>query len=244
MNENPLLKIGKLSVLYDQIAALKGIDAQVYQNEIIALVGSNGAGKSTLMNTVMGLVKARSGSIQFKNKEILGCPPYQIVDSGITLIPEGRKIFPDQTVEDNLSLGAYSKRRSWSREETRKRKEKYYEFFPILKQRKDQMAGTLSGGEQQMLAIARGLMSDPELLMLDEPSLGLAPILQQGVFKTLKALKEQKRSLFLVEQMAWAALEICDRAYIMQTGNIVKEGRGEVLLQDGKLLEAYLGKRS
>jgi branched-chain amino acid transport system ATP-binding protein len=204
--ENTLLKIINLEVSYNQIHALKGVNAQIFPNEVVVLVGSNGAGKSTLLNTIIGLVKAQKGEIYFKGKEILGLKSYEIVSLGITLIPEGRKVFPDQTVDENLSLGAYSKRRIWKKAEIKKRRESFFAMFPILKQRKDQMAGTLSGGEQQMLALARGLMSGPDMLMVDEPSLGLAPILQKEVFKALQQLRSQGKTIFLVEQMAWAAL--------------------------------------
>ena len=168
----------------------------------------------------------------------------QIINMGITLIPEGRKVFPDQSVEDNLSLGGYSQRRSWKKAGILKKKCELYELFPILNERRKQLAGTLSGGEQQMLALARGLMSKPDLLMLDEPSLGLAPILVKEMFNIVQLLKSQNKTIFLVEQMAWMALEICDRAYIIQTGAIVKEGSGDDLLKDSKLLEAYLGRKN
>jgi branched-chain amino acid transport system ATP-binding protein len=245
MNDrSPLLAIQNLKVSYGRVSALKGIDLQVFSNEIVALVGSNGAGKSTLLNTIIGLVSAQSGSVEFKENEITGLPPYRIINRGITLIPEGRRVFPDQNVDDNLLLGAYSLRGSKRKEEVARKKSELYKMFPILEKRKKQLAGTLSGGEQQMLALARGLMSDPDLLMLDEPSLGLAPILVEGMFEAIKQLKKQKKTIFLVEQMAWMALEICDRAYVLQTGNIIREGTGEELLRDSQLLEAYLGRRS
>jgi branched-chain amino acid transport system ATP-binding protein len=240
---SPLLAVRNLQVSYHNVHALKGIAVEIYPQEIVALVGSNGAGKSTLMHTIMGLVKAQAGSITFQDQEISGLSPYRIVRRGITLIPEGRKVFPDHSVEDNLHLGAYSRRRWWNKEDLTQKKDELYALFPILRERRHQLAGTLSGGEQQMLAFARGLMSEPDLLLLDEPSLGLAPLLVRELFHILQVLKSRQETIFLVEQMAWMALEACDRAYVIQTGTVVRAGRGSDLLRDSKLLEAYLGKQ-
>jgi branched-chain amino acid transport system ATP-binding protein len=233
-----MLKINDLNVFFGGIHALKGISFDVPKGKIITLIGANGAGKSTTLRSICGLIKPRGGKIKFDNKEITNIPTDKIVKKGIALIPEGRKIFPNLTVQENLSLGAFART---DKNETAKDLEWIYELFPRVKERLWQKGGTLSGGEQQMLAVARGLMSRPKLLMLDEPSLGLAPLLVKEIFDIIKRIHREGMTVLLVEQNAFAALKIADYAYVLETGKVVLQGTGEELLQDERVKKAYLG---
>lgn len=233
-----MLKINDLNVFFGGIHALKGISFDVPKGKIITLIGANGAGKSTTLRSICGLIKPRGGKIKFDNKEITNIPTDKIVKKGIALIPEGRKIFPNLTVQENLSLGAFART---DKNETAKDLEWVYELFPRVKERLWQKGGTLSGGEQQMLAVARGLMSRPKLLMLDEPSLGLAPLLVKEIFDIIKRIHREGMTVLLVEQNAFAALKIADYAYVLETGKVVLQGTGEELLQDERVKKAYLG---
>lgn len=233
-----ILEIKGLVVSYGGIEAVKGIDLTVEQGKIVTLIGSNGAGKSTTLKTIAGLVKPKSGSITFQGEPLLGKSTDQIVSRGVTLVPEGRRVFPNLTVEENLRIGAYLRKES-----IRDDLDRVYALFPRLKEREWQMAGTLSGGEQQMLAVGRALMSRPKLLMLDEPSLGLAPLVVQGIFDIIRTVNEQGVTVLLIEQNANMALKIADYAYVLETGNITKSGTGAELLADESIKEAYLGKK-
>jgi branched-chain amino acid transport system ATP-binding protein len=233
-----LLKVENLNTYYGDVQVLRDISFRVNEGGITVIVGSNGAGKTTTLRSIAGLIRPRSGTIKFLEQEICGLPSYEIVRRGISLIPEGRMLFTRLTVLENLRLGAIIPEAKKVREETLKW---IYELFPVLKERKDQTAGTLSGGEQQLLAIARGLMSRPKLLMLDEPSLGLAPKLVFKMFNLLKEINEQGVTILLVEQNVWQALELADRGYVLETGRIVLEGSGKELLQNPLVKKAYLG---
>jgi branched-chain amino acid transport system ATP-binding protein len=233
-----LLKVDNVDVHYGGIHAVKNISLEARRGELTALIGANGAGKTTTLKAICGLQHPTRGSIVFDGRDITGSKPNENVGRGLVLCPEGRQIFPDLSVDENLDLGAYQRRdRSGIREDLKK----MHDMFPILKERASQMAGTLSGGEQQMLAIARALMARPKLLMLDEPSLGLAPLLIARIFNTLKELKSQHVTLLLVEQNARQALEIADWAYVLETGKIVKYGPAKDLANDPQIMEAYLG---
>lgn len=234
-----MLKINDLQVFYGGIHALKGISLQVPENKIVTLVGANGAGKSTLLRAVSNLVPVASGNITFKNQDITGKPTVSIVRSGITMVPEGRRIFANLSVLENLKMGAYARKDKAGIEADI---DKMYELFPRLKERSWQVAGTLSGGEQQMLAIARALMSRPQLLMMDEPSLGLAPLLVKEVFRIIKNIHSQGMTILLIEQNATAALKIADYGYVLETGTIVMEGPGRELADNQDVRQAYLGK--
>lgn len=233
-----MLKINNLNVFFGGIHALKGISFDVPIGKVITLIGANGAGKSTTLRTVCGLIKPREGKIKFDNKELTNVPTNKIVQQGIALIPEGRKIFPNLTVQENLNLGAFSRT---DNNEIKKDLAWVYELFPRIKERLWQKGGTLSGGEQQMLAISRGLMSRPKLLMMDEPSLGLAPLLVKEIFDIIKQIHQEGMTVLLVEQNAFAALKIADYAYVLETGKVVLQGTGEELLQDERVKKAYLG---
>jgi branched-chain amino acid transport system ATP-binding protein len=233
-----MLSIEKLNVLYDKVQVLWDVSFHVNESEVVTLLGSNGAGKSTTVKTIQGLLKPRSGSIKLFDARIDGIPAYKIVGEGIALVPEGREIFPKMSVLENLVLGAYVPR---ARETQNDTLEWVFSLFPTLAERKKQLAGTMSGGEQQMLAIARALMSKPKLLMLDEPSLGLAPVVVLQVFEIIKKLKEERVTVLLVEQNVHHALEISDRAYIMEKGQIILEGKGSDLLNNHYVRQAYLG---
>jgi branched-chain amino acid transport system ATP-binding protein len=233
-----MLKINNLNVFFGGIHALKGISFDVPVGKVITLIGANGAGKSTTLRAICGLIKPQEGKIKFNNKEITGASTDKIVKRGIALIPEGRKIFPNLTVQENLSLGAFARD---DKKEVTKDLEWVYELFPRVKERLWQKGGTLSGGEQQMLAVARGLMSRPKLLMLDEPSLGLAPLLVKEIFDIIKRIHREGMTVLLVEQNAFAALKIADYAYVLETGKVVLEGTGEELLKDEGVKKAYLG---
>jgi len=233
-----MLEIRGLNVSYERVQVLWDISFNIEEGEVVTLLGSNGAGKSTTVKTIQGLLNPGSGSIRFMNRSIDGLPAYKIVEEGIALVPEGREIFPKMSVLENLILGAYVSR---AREVQKDCLEWVFNLFPTLEERKEQLAGTMSGGEQQMLAIARALMSKPKLLMLDEPSLGLAPVIVLQVFDIIKKLKEESVTVLLVEQNVHHALEISDRAYIMEKGRIILEGKGSDLINNHYVREAYLG---
>lgn len=233
-----MLVVTELNVGYGEIQVLWDISFNVNRGEVVAILGPNGAGKTTTLKTIAGLLKPIRGSIIFQGSHIEGLPPYKIVDMGIALVPEGRRLFPYMTVYENLELGAYTKRATEKFHDTL---EWIYSLFPILKERKDQLAGTLSGGEQQMLAIARALMSRPTLLMMDEPSLGLAPKVVADVFKTIKNLNEEGVTILLVEQNVKKALEVSHRAYVIEGGRIVLSGGSDKLMADERVKRTYLG---
>jgi branched-chain amino acid transport system ATP-binding protein len=234
-----MLEIKDLQVYYGGIHALKGITMQVPENKIVTLVGANGAGKSTTLRAISNLVSPSAGKISFQGEDITGKKTVDIVKKGITLVPEGRRIFANLTVLENLQMGAYARN---DKDGIQDDMNKVYETFPRLKEREWQVAGTLSGGEQQMLAIGRALMSRPKLIMMDEPSLGLAPILVQEVFRIIQRINEQGMTILLIEQNATAALEIADYGYVLETGNIVLEGPGPELANKEEVRRAYLGK--
>lgn len=237
-SDDILFKISDLEVSYGSIAAIKGISLEVRKGEIVTILGSNGAGKTTTMRAISRLLKAASGSIMFKGHELTRLPAHKVVALGISHSPEGRRVFNILSVEENLMLGAYTKRRvdpeilKW-----------VYDLFPRLQERKSQLAGTLSGGEQQMLAIGRALMSKPELLLLDEPSLGIAPILVKAIFSQIRKIAEKGVTVLLVEQNARAALKLANRGYVLEVGKIVFSGPSEELLNSKRIQEAYLGKQ-
>lgn len=233
-----MLKVENLQVFYGAIHALQGISFNLEKGEIVALIGANGAGKSTALNTISGILRPREGAVAFEDQEIHQVPPQDIVRKGVIQVPEGRKIFSRMTVTENLEMGAYthSDRAVISRD-----MESVFERFPRLRDRRNQLGGTLSGGEQQMLAIGRGLMAHPTLLLLDEPSMGLSPILVEIIFDIIQDINEHGTSILLVEQNAQMALAIADRAYVLETGKIVMQGTGDDLLKDPSVIEAYLG---
>lgn len=233
-----MLKVSDLVVSYGGIEALKGIDIEVKKGEIVTLVGANGAGKSTLLRSIVGLVKPKGGSITYEGKGILGEKSQNIVTKGITLVPEGRRVFSNLTVLENIKLGAYFRKDTKGIEEDI---QWVYSLFPRLKERSWQLAGTLSGGEQQMLAVGRALMSNPKLLMMDEPSLGLAPLIVKDIFNIIKTIREKGVTILLIEQNANVALKIADRGYVMETGKITIEGSGKALLENEDIKKAYLG---
>ena len=233
-----MLKIQDLRVSYGGIHALRGIDLEVPDGKIVTLIGANGAGKSTTLRTITGLVKAEGGSIQWNGEELLGKSIDKIVSAGIAMSPEGRRVFADLTVLENLRIGAYLRR---DKDGIAKDLKRVYELFPRLEERSWQLAGTLSGGEQQMLAVGRALMSRPKLMMLDEPSLGLAPLVVQDIFSIIREINRQGMTVLLIEQNANMALKIADLAYVLETGRITMSGTGAELLADEKVKEAYLG---
>jgi branched-chain amino acid transport system ATP-binding protein len=234
-----LLEINDLKVSYGKIQAIKGISLNIKAGEIVTLVGANGAGKTTLLKTISGILKPAAGVIKFDGKDIQGIAPHNRVLEGLCQAPEGRGIFPGMTVLENLEMGKYA-RKDW-KSELSEDIERIYTLFPRLKERQSQAGGTLSGGEQQMLSIGRALMSRPRLLLLDEPSMGLAPMFIQQIFKIIREIQSQGVSILLVEQNAAQALSCANRAYILETGNIVKEGAGKDLLNDEAIKKAYLG---
>jgi len=233
-----MLKVDNLVVHYGAITALRGITFEVNQGEIITLIGSNGAGKTTTLHAISNIIKKTSGSVSFSGADITSMPPDQIVKSGLVQVPEGRRIFANLTVRENLDMGAYTRK---DHAGIHADLEKVYALFPRLKERIKQIAGTLSGGEQQMLAIGRALMASPKLILLDEPSMGLAPILVDEIFHIIKTINAAGTTVLLVEQNAFKALGIATRAYILETGAIVKSGPGAELLKDDSVREAYLG---
>ncbi len=233
-----MLNIENLHVYYGGISALKGICLEVPEGKIVALIGANGAGKSTTLRTISGLVKPREGRITFEGKDIVGVPAYQIVEMGISMVPEGRRVFANLTVLENLLVGAHARQDAGG---VKKDLDWVFELFPILKERASQSGGTLSGGEQQMLAIGRALMSRPRLLLMDEPSLGLAPFLVREVFRTIQQLHAEGRTMLLVEQNARAVLRIADHGYVLETGEIVLQGTARELVHNDNVRRAYLG---
>ncbi len=235
-----MLTVKSVHTYYGNIHALKGVSLHVGNGELVTLIGANGAGKSTLVNTVCGLIQPKKGKIEFQGHPIQDLPPESIVQKGIALVPEGRQIFATLTVEANLQMGGYIHRRK--REQVQEDMDRMLERFPILRQRREQLAGTLSGGEQQMLAISRALMSRPQLLVLDEPSMGLAPLVTREIFKIIQELREEGRTILLIEQNARAALQIADRGYVLETGKVVLQGEGAMLLEHREVQRAYLGK--
>lgn len=233
-----MLKVDNLQVYYGAIHALKGVSFHLEKGEIVALIGANGAGKSTVLNTISGILRPREGSVEFEGQAIHTVPPQEIVRKGVVQVPEGRKIFSRMTVAENLEMGAYTHS---DRIEINKSMEAVFARFSRLRERRNQLGGTLSGGEQQMLAIGRGLMAHPALLLLDEPSMGLSPILVEQIFDIIQDINEQGTSILLVEQNAQMALAIADRAYVLETGKIVMQGTGDELLKDPRVIKAYLG---
>ncbi|MBQ8075415.1 MAG: ABC transporter ATP-binding protein [Oscillospiraceae bacterium] len=231
-----ILKVNSINVYYGNIHAIKDISFEVNEGEIVTLIGANGAGKSSALNTITGLLRSKTGSIEFNGENISHTPAYRIVSKGLALVPEGRRIFQQMTVKENLDMGAYTGKDGFE-----KKLEEVYTQFPRLKEREKQVAGTLSGGEQQMLAMGRALMSSPKLLMLDEPSMGLAPILVEQIFDIISALHKKGTTILLVEQNAQAALAVADRGYVLETGKIVTTGTGDELLNSPAIKKAYLG---
>ncbi|MCI7676000.1 MAG: ABC transporter ATP-binding protein [Phascolarctobacterium sp.] len=235
-----MLKVNDLVVSYGGIEALKGISLEVPDGKIVTLIGANGAGKSTLLRSIIGLVKPDSGSITYGEKQLIGLNSQQIVENGITLVPEGRRVFPNLTVLENLQIGAYLRN---DKDGIAKDIRWIYDLFPRLEERSWQMAGTLSGGEQQMLAVGRALMSRPKVLMMDEPSLGLAPLIIKDIFNIIQEINRQGMTILLIEQNANMALKIADIAYVLETGRITMTGSGKELLENPEIKAAYLGKK-
>jgi len=233
-----MLSIQSLHVSYGAIHALKGISISLSEGEIVALIGANGAGKSTTLNAISGILKPDSGEVIFDNEEITQATTVEIVQKGIIQVPEGRKIFARMTVKENLEMGGYSLS---NKDKLRENISRVFEIFPRLKERRKQLGGTLSGGEQQMLAMGRGLMADPRLLLLDEPSMGLAPLLVEQIFNTIARIKNEGVSILLVEQNAQMALAISDHAYVLETGKVVLEGSSDSLMENKMVKQAYLG---
>ena len=233
-----MLKVTDLQVYYGVIQALKGISFEVNEGEVIALIGANGAGKTTILHTVTGLITQKAGKIEFEGKDISHTPAYKIVAEGMAHVPEGRRVFAELSVYDNLMMGAYTRK---DKKEIAETLAMVYKRFPRLEERKKQMAGTLSGGEQQMLAMGRALMSKPKIILMDEPSMGLSPIFVNEIFEIIKAVSASGTTVLLVEQNAKKALSIADRAYVLETGNIILEGDAKVLMNDERVKKAYLG---
>ena len=233
-----MLKVTDLNVYYGAIHALKGISFDQQEGEIVTLIGANGAGKSTLLNTISGILHAKFGKVEYLGEDISNEAPQMIVQKGIVHVPEGRKIFAKMTVLENLEMGAYT---VTDRQQIEEKMEAMFERFPVLRDRKRQLGGTLSGGEQQMLAMARGLMANPKLILLDEPSMGLAPVLVEQIFDIIQDINQQGTSVLLVEQNAHMALSIADRAYVLETGKIVLSGNAGDVMNDPEVISAYLG---
>ncbi|KOP70925.1 ABC transporter ATP-binding protein [Cytobacillus solani] len=235
-----MLKVSGIHAFYGNIQVLKNIDLQVEEGSIVTILGANGAGKTTMMKTVAGLLKPQQGKIEFLGEDVTGLRPDQLLRKGIALVPEGRQILAGMTVMENLEMGAYHRKDN----EIGQDLEKVLERFPILKEREKQLGGTLSGGQQQMLAIARAILSRPKLLLLDEPSMGLAPLIVADIFKIIKEINEAGTTVLLVEQNARQALKISDYGYVMEIGKIVADGKAKDLLNDPRIMEAYLGRKS
>ena len=233
-----MLEVKDLEVYYGVIQAIKGVSFQVNQGEVIALIGANGAGKTTILHTVTGLLSPKRGSVVFEGKEITKVPAHKIVSMGMAHVPEGRRVFAELSVYENLKMGAYTRK---DKKEIEESLANVYKRFPRLEERKNQMAGTLSGGEQQMLAMGRALMSKPKIILMDEPSMGLSPIMVNEIFDIIRAVSESGTTVLLVEQNAKKALSIADRAYVLETGNIVLDGKAEDLLENDSIKKAYLG---
>jgi branched-chain amino acid transport system ATP-binding protein len=236
-----LLEVENLHTYYGHVQALRGISLTVDEGEIATLIGANGAGKSTTLRTISGLLRPQEGRVVFQGQELNDVPAYEIVYRGISQAPEGRAVFATLTTNENLNMGAYSL--GGDKEAIEENRQRVFKLFPRLEERKNQIAGTLSGGEQQMLAIGRALMARPKLLMLDEPSLGLAPMLVKAIFQTIREINEQGVTILLVEQNARAALRLADKGYVLETGNIVLEGTAEELMRDERVRKAYLGEQ-
>lgn len=233
-----MLEIKDLEVCYGVIRAIKGVSFEVNQGEVIALIGANGAGKTTILHTITGLIPAKSGSILFEGKDLTKTPAHKIVSMGMAHVPEGRRVFAQLSVLENLKLGAYTRK---DKAEITKSLQTVYERFPRLEERKNQVAGTLSGGEQQMLAMGRALMSNPRIILMDEPSMGLSPLLVSEIFDIIKVISESGTTVLLVEQNAKKALSIADRAYVLETGNITLSGKASDLINNDSVKKAYLG---
>jgi branched-chain amino acid transport system ATP-binding protein len=238
MKETPLLRVRDVTAFYGDFLALAGLTFEVYDGEVVALLGSNGAGKTTLLRVISGLLKTRAGTVHFQGRDITNLAPDAIVELGIAHVPEGRQLFAEMTVEENLLLGSHIRR---SRVRRRANLEKFYAMFPVLGERRKQMSGTLSGGEQQMLAISRALMSEPRLLLLDEPSLGLSPIVTEQMLAIVKSIAGPTLAVVIVEQKVIDGLEISSRGYVIEDGRLVTKGSAEELIRDPKIREAYLG---
>jgi branched-chain amino acid transport system ATP-binding protein len=234
-----MLRLNSVNVSYGAIQAVRDVSLEVPKGEVVTIIGANGAGKSTLLKSIVGLEPVSKGQVFFDGEDITSTPAHRRTGLGVALSPEGRGVFSDQSVRDNLLLGAYSRKSDAAR--TEQKIEHFFELFPRLRERQEQFAGTLSGGEQQMLAIARALMSEPKLLLLDEPSLGLAPLIIKDIFNTIRSLRETGLTILLVEQMANQALAVADHAYVLETGRITHQGKGSDLLNDPKVRAAYLG---
>lgn len=237
-----MLKVRNLESGYDGLRVLKGISMHIFGGEIVAIIGANGAGKTTLLNTLAGLIKPMSGSVILKDTDITGNRPEEIVFQSCALVPEGRKLFPTMTVRENLTLGAYSLYKKGLKTKVKEGFDLVFSLFPKLSEREDQLAGTMSGGEQQMLAIGRALMSFPELIMLDEPSMGLAPLIIKDIFNSIVHLRKEGKTILVVEQNAKAILKIADRGYVLETGSLILEGTGADLLNNKDVQRAYIGK--
>jgi len=234
-----MLRLNSVNVSYGAIQAVRGVSIEVPKGEVVTIIGANGAGKSTLLKSIVGLEPVTNGQVFLDGQDITSTPAHRRTGMGVALSPEGRGVFSDQSVRDNLLLGAYSKRANAA--QTEQKIEHFFGLFPRLRERQEQAAGTMSGGEQQMLAIARALMSEPKLLLLDEPSLGLAPLIIKDIFNTIRTLRETGLTILLVEQMANQALAVADHAYVLETGRITHQGKGSDLLNDPKVRAAYLG---
>lgn len=232
-----ILKVENINVYYGSIHAIKGVSFEVREGEIVTLIGANGAGKSTTLNTVSGLLRSHGGSVSFLGNSLSRVPPHKIVEQGLAQVPEGRRIFLQMTVQENLEMGAYTQPNAGVTGDL----ERVYRLFPRLKERRRQIAGTLSGGEQQMLAMGRALMSHPKLLMLDEPSMGLAPILVEQIFDIIRSMNQEGTTILLVEQNARMALSLADRGYVLETGKVVTDGTGRELMESPAIKKAYLG---
>ncbi|OPY60959.1 MAG: High-affinity branched-chain amino acid transport ATP-binding protein LivF [Syntrophorhabdaceae bacterium PtaU1.Bin034] len=240
-----MLEVHDLQVHYGRVQALKGVSLTINQGEIVVVIGPNGAGKSTTLKGIMGLVRPSSGRVLLDGVEITGRKAYDLTKKGITLVPEGRQIFPDLSVYENLYLGGYHRLRKGEKKAVEADIDRCFDLFPILADRRRQLAGTLSGGEQQMLAISRGLASAPKLILMDEPSLGLAPITAREIFNVLKRLNsDEGKTILLVEQLAWLGLDICHRGYVLEQGSITIQGTKEELLANSQVIESYVGKRA
>jgi branched-chain amino acid transport system ATP-binding protein len=237
----PLLEVDDLHVAYGELEVVRGASFDVERGEIVTILGSNGAGKTTTLRSLAGLLRPRSGRVHFAGKDIETLPAHEIAKLGLGLVPEGRQLFPEHTVRENLELGAYLDLRKGAQADFDQSLSEVFELFPRVQERLEQPAGLLSGGEQQMVAIARALVRRPQLLLLDEPSLGLAPLIVRSIFDAFLKLKERGLTILLVEQMAWLGLEICDRAHVLETGSIVLSGTGRELASNARVMEAYLG---